>query len=48
MRISLDKDAATRVLAVAERERFPRAGDTLRSRAASGKRPAGIMTGLRL
>ncbi len=32
-----------------ERERFPRAAARhLRSRAASGKRPAGMMTGLRL
>src|SRR5690348_18379021 len=42
------KDAG-RSLRLAERERYPRAGARhLRTRAASGKRPAGITTGLRL
>jgi hypothetical protein len=47
-RLALYKDAG-RSLRLAERERFPRAGARhLRSRAASGQRPAGITTGLRV
>src|SRR6185437_14584467 len=47
-RLASYKDAG-RLLRLVERERCLRAGARhLRSRAASGKRPAGIMTGLRL
>src|SRR6185437_11356547 len=47
-RLASYKDAG-RSLRLVERERCLRAGARhLRSRAASGKRPAGIMTGLRL
>jgi hypothetical protein len=47
--VSLPYKDAGRSLRLAERERCPRAGARhLRARAASGKRPAGTMTGLRL
>ena len=47
--VSLPYKDAGRSLRLVERERCPRAGARhLRSRAASGKRPAGIKTGLRL
>ena len=47
--ISLTVKDVSRRHRLTERERFPRAGARhLRSRAAPGKRPAGMMTGLRL